>query len=96
MQVSEEAVIELKKALDEFEKPGAGIHIFSSQGCCGPSIQMDIAPQPGNNEIVVNLEGIDFFMPKDLSTQLETVTIDYASNGFRLQGLQKSGGSCCG
>ncbi|MDZ7739712.1 MAG: hypothetical protein U5K32_11735 [Bacteroidales bacterium] len=59
--MSEQAAIELKKVLDGFEKPGAGIHIFNAQGCCGPSIQMDIAMQPSNNEVVVDLEGIDFF-----------------------------------
>lgn len=96
MKVTEEAQIELKKALDSFNKPGAGIHIFSTQGCCGPSIQMDIATQVEEGETVISLEGIDFFVPKELLLQLENVTIEYGRNGFRLNGLQKSGGGCCG
>lgn len=95
MKVTEEAQIELKKALDSFNKPGAGIHIFSTQGCCGPSIQMDIATQVGNGETVISFEGIDFFVPKDLLPLLENITIEYGQHGFRLKGLQKSGGSCC-
>jgi len=95
MKVSEQASSELKKALDSFEIPGAGIHIFNAQGCCGPSIQMDIAPQPANNEIAVNIDGIDFFVDQELLNTLASVTIDFGANGFRLNGLQKSGG-CCG
>jgi Fe-S cluster assembly iron-binding protein IscA len=95
MNITEQASTELKKVLNNFESPGAGIHIYNAQGCCGPSIQMDIANQPANNEIVVNLEGIDFFVDKELLKTLAAVTIDFGSNGFRLNGLQKSGG-CCG
>ena len=96
MKVSEQAAIELKKALDGFENPGAGIHIFSAQGCCGPSIQMDIATQPGANETVVSLENIDFFVGKDLLETLSTVTIEYGPNGFKLNGLQRTNSGCCG
>lgn len=96
MQLTEEAQKELKKALDGFGKPAAGVHLHSTQGCCGPSIQMDIAAQVGNEEISISIDGIDFFIPKDLLSQLENVAIEYGVNGFRLKGLQKSGGSCCG
>lgn len=96
MKVTEQAQLELKKALEGFNKPGAGIHIYSAKGCCGPSIQMDIVTQVGNGETVISLEGIDFFVHNDLLPQLENVTIEYGGNGFRLIGLQKSGSGCCG
>lgn len=96
MKVTEEAQKELKKALEHFNKQGAGIHIFKTQGCCGPSIHMDIATQVGKGETVISLGGIDFFISKDLLPQLENVTIEYSQNAFRLEGLQKNGGSCCG
>lgn len=95
MNITEQASNELKKALNKFETPGAGIHIYNAKGCCGPSLQMDIATQPAINEMVVNLEGIDFFMDKELFHILSTVTIDFGANGFRLNGLQRKGG-CCG
>jgi Fe-S cluster assembly iron-binding protein IscA len=95
MNITEQAAKELKKALDEFDKPGAGIHIYNGKGCCGPSIQMDIANHPESNDTVVSLEHVDFFVEKDLLTTLATVTIDYSSSGFRLNGLKRSGG-CCG
>lgn len=93
MKITEEAQKELKKALHEFNKPGAGVHVFNTQGCCGPSIQMDIATQVGNGESVISLEGIDFYVPNDLLPQLENITIEYGWNGFRLKGLQKNSGS---
>ncbi len=96
MQITEQAQIELRKALDGFNKPGAGVHIYSTQGCCGPSIQMEVATQAGSGETVISLEGIDFFVPNDLLPQLENITIEYGWNGFRLMGLQKNGVSCCG
>ena len=96
MKITEQAQIELKKALDSFDKPGSGIHVFSTQGCCGPSIQMDIATQIGNGETAISLEGIDFFVANDLMPKLAEVTIEFGSNGFRLTGLKKESSSCCG
>lgn len=96
MKITEQAQTELKKALDDFNQPGAGIRMFSTQGCCGPSIQMDITTHVGNNETLISLQGIDFFVTNDLLPQMEDITIEYGSNGFRLKGLQKSGSGCCG
>lgn len=96
MNISEQAAIELKKVLDDFDKPGSGIHIFTTEGCCGPSIQMDIARQAGNNETVVTMGNIDFFIEKNLLPTLEGVTIEHTSNGFRLAGLKKNSSGCCG
>ena len=94
MNITEQASAELKKTLVSFNKPGAGIHIFSSQGCCGPSIQMDITTQVGTAETSISMQGIDLFVANDLLTTLEDVTIEYNSNGFLLAGLKKSGGCC--
>ena len=94
MNITEQAANELKKTLAGFEKPGAGIHIFSTQGCCGPSIQMDLATHIGSNETAMSLEEIDFFVANDLMPTLESVTIEYGSYGFRLEGLEKTGGCC--
>lgn len=94
MNITIQAALELKKALDEFDKPGSGIHIYNGKGCCGPSIQMDIATHPEINDTVVNLEHVDFFVEKDLFTTLATVTIDYGSNGFWFDGLKRSSGCC--
>lgn len=95
MKITEQAQVELKKALESFDKPGAGIHIYSAQGCCGPSIQMDIALQVGNGEKVYNIDTIDFFVTDALFAEMENVTIDYTPQGFRINGLKRSSKGCC-
>jgi Fe-S cluster assembly iron-binding protein IscA len=94
MNVTDDAANELKKILDEFNKEGAGVRIFSTQGCCGPSIQLDIVPQPGSEDTIVSIGNIDFFIEKSLVPTLSSVTLDYGVNGFRLNGLVRSGGCC--
>ena len=96
MKITEQAQVELKKALYSFNKPGAGIRVFSTQGCCGPSIRMDVAMHITVGETVINLEGIEFFVANDLLTKMADVTIEYGWNNFHLTGLQKSSSGCCG
>ena len=96
MNITVQAANELKKVLDNFGKEGAGIRIFSARGCCGPSVQMDVAQQIANGETNVFLDGIDFFVANELLSELTDVTVDFGPNGFRLTGLKKSGSSCCG
>ena len=96
MKITDQAATELKKIVCEFDKPETGVRIFNTTGCCGPSIQMDIAPHIGNEETLISIQDIEFFIANELISQLEDVTIEYGSNGFHLVGLQKSGGSCCG
>jgi len=94
MNITDDAANELKKILVEFNKEGAGVRIFSTQGCCGPTIQMDIVPQPGKEDTIVSIGNIDFFIEKSLVSTLSSVTLDYGVNGFRLNGLVRSGGCC--
>lgn len=94
MNITEQAQVELKKALNGFNKPGAGVRIFSAQECCGPSIQMDITTHVENGETMISQDGIDFFVTNDLLTKFLEVTIEYGSNGFRLSGMKKSSGCC--
>jgi Fe-S cluster assembly iron-binding protein IscA len=96
MKITEQAKVELKNALASFDKPGAGIRIYSTQGCCGPSIQMDLSTQVEQNETQISMEDLDFYIANDLLPTLEGVTIDYGYNGFRISGLEKNGGGCCG
>ncbi len=95
MKISEQAQTELNKALYNFNKPGAGIHLFSTQGCCGPSIQMEISAHIGVGETLINQDGIGFFVASDILSTLANVTIEFGANGFRLTGIKKSNSSCC-
>ena len=94
MKITEQAANEFKKAIEEFDSPGAGIRIFNGRSCCGPTIQMDLSNKPAKNEVVLNIEEIDFFLEKDLLETLSPVTIEFGAGGFRFTGFKRSG-SCC-
>lgn len=96
MKITEQAQVELKKALYNFNKPGAGIRVFSAQGCCGPSIQMDLTAHIGEGETLLTQDEIGFFVNSDLLPTLAEVTIEYGANGFRLTGMKKASSGCCG
>ena len=95
MKITKHAQEELKKALYNFNKPGAGIHIFTAQGCCGPSIRMDLSARIGAGETLLTQDGIGFFVTGDVLSKLAEVTIEYSANGFRLTGMKKASSGCC-
>ncbi len=94
MKVTQKAIEELSKALEQVENPASGIRVFSEQGCCGPGIQMVIAERAsaGDKEIVI--DNVNFFVDKEAEKMLEGVTVDFGPNGFKLDGLKRNG-SCC-
>lgn len=94
MKLTTQAQEEIKKALISFNTPGGGIHLYNTQGCCGPTVQMELSTNTRNNETVVNIDGIDFFIPNDLLPTIADVTVEYSANGFRFNGLKK-GSNCC-
>ena len=94
MNITKDAQEVLKESLKDFNKPSAAIHVFSTQGCCGPSIQMDISTQIQTDETAVSIDGVDFYVEKNLLPTLDNVTIAYGQNGFYMQGLAKKGGCC--
>jgi hypothetical protein len=57
---------------------------------------MDITTHVGNGETALMVDGIDFFVSDDLLPAMADITIEYGSNGFRLNGLKKNSGGCCG
>lgn len=95
MNVTEQATAQLKKVLVNYGQEGAGIRIFTSKGCCGPSIQMDVVKQPASNQTVLHIDNIDFFVDNDLLETLTTVTFEFGTRGFRLNGLPKVSDGCC-
>ncbi len=72
-----------------------GIRIFTQQGCCGPALQMSVVEKPAVGDLQQKIDSVNFFMDDQARDMLTGVTIDYGTNGFKLEGLKKSGG-CCG
>lgn len=96
MNATPKAIDELKKALENEQNPMRGIRIFTQQGCCGPSLQMSVAENATTGDKVITIEEVNFFIAAPAAEMLESVTIDYGPNGFRLDGMQRSAGGCCG
>lgn len=95
MKLSVKAKEELLKVLETLDEDMKGIRIYSTQGCCGPSIQMDVASAPKPGETATNIDGLDFYIENSLAETLAEVTLDHNGFGFLMNGLKKSG-SCCG
>ena len=95
MNASPKALEELKKVLNSEEVPAAGIRIFTQQGCCGPALQMSVAEKPSTGELQFSIDSVNFYIEESAVDMLSGVTLDYSSNGFKLNGMKQSGG-CCG
>ncbi|MDZ7634374.1 MAG: iron-sulfur cluster biosynthesis family protein [Bacteroidales bacterium] len=96
MNATQLAIDELKKVLNSEETPESGIRIFSQQGCCGPALQLTVTENGTSGDNVVTIDSVNFYIAPDAVTMLEGVTLDFGSNGFRLEGLRRAGGGCCG
>ncbi len=94
MKVTSKAIEQLNKALDNLENPKSGIRVFSQEGCCGPGIQMVVADHASPGDKVITIEKVNFFVDNEAGKMLEGVTLDYGTNGFKLDGLKRNG-SCC-
>lgn len=94
MKVTEQAIERLKIAIEQYNIPGCGVRLFTSSGCCGPALQMDIVNQLSAGDKMVSIHDIDFFVEPQADEMLAEVTIDFRENGFKLDGLKKSGGCC--
>jgi Fe-S cluster assembly iron-binding protein IscA len=95
LRVSDHAAEKFREIIESMEDRPAGVRIYNSGGCCGSSVQMELAngPQPG--EVQLDIEEIPFFVAADFMPELDQVTIDFSDGGFRLLGYNRSEG-CCG
>jgi Fe-S cluster assembly iron-binding protein IscA len=94
--VSESAAEKFKEIIDSMEERPAGVRIFNAAGCCGSSVQMELAADLQPGEVQIHIEEVPFFVASDFLPELNPVTIDFADGGFRLLGFQRSGGCGCG
>jgi Fe-S cluster assembly iron-binding protein IscA len=83
MKLTENALLQFKKMIEENENHSSGVRFFTFQGCCSPSLQMEIAPSPKENDVVVTMGDVDFFVTPDADNILSTLTIDFSDGTFR-------------
>lgn len=83
MKVSENALTQFKKMIEENGNLKSGIRFFTVQGCCSPRLQMDVAPSPKTDDTVIKMGEVDFFVTPDAEKILSDFTIDYHGGSFR-------------
>jgi Fe-S cluster assembly iron-binding protein IscA len=94
-RVSDNAAEKFREIIDSMEERPAGVRIYNSAGCCGSSIQMELAESIRPGEMQIDMADVPFFVAMDLLPDLSPVTIDFSDGGFRLLGYNRSEG-CCG
>ena len=100
MEITNAAIETLKKVIKE-EGKGSCLRIFMTEGCCGPSLAMDLAPKPDKDDAEIVKNDFKFYVHKDAAPQLEKATIDCdAEGGITVKGLpahsHECGGGDCG
>ncbi|MDO8747388.1 MAG: iron-sulfur cluster assembly accessory protein [Thermodesulfovibrionales bacterium] len=91
--ITDVAAEKAKQILTTEGKADWGLRVYTAGGgCCGPSYGMDIDEKPGDNDDVVEKNGIKVFVDKDTSKKLEGMNIDFIDDGEK-QGFVITGGS---
>lgn len=94
MNATPQALEALKNALKTEENPQTGVRIFTQQDCCGPSLQMSVVEKPFTGDLQLAIDSVNFFIEEPAIDMLAGVTLDYGNNGFKLNGMKRSGGCC--
>lgn len=93
MKFTENAINQLKKIIENSENPKSAIRFYTTQGCCSPTLQMELAENPTKDDVVTNIENIDFFVTTQADEILSNITLDYSNGTFRTSNDKKGG--CC-
>lgn len=94
MHITKNALEEFKNILCNSKDNMSGIRIFTQQGCCGPRINMSLAEKSINDDKVILIDSVTFYIENSAEKMLSDVTIDHVENGFILKGLENKGGCC--
>lgn len=99
MNFTENALNQFKKLIYENENknPTLGIRFFTVQGCCSPSLQMELAKNQNQDDKVHQIDDVTFFVTPEAEQILSEITIDYSNNSFRSikNGNKPAANKCC-
>ena len=95
MDISDQAVNEFKRIIEE-EKQGSAIKIFQSDGgCCGPSFGLGLTDKGEEGDELFEKNGLKVYIDKKSAQDLEGATIDFINDGVQ-EGFIISGKNSCG
>lgn len=99
VKISESAVQELNKLLEQQEKSGCGLRIFTAGvSCSGPQYSLSFDDKPKEGDEVIDCSGISVFLDSKTKEELEEAEVDYIKSeygeGFVVNNSNATGG--CG
>ncbi|MDD5208310.1 MAG: iron-sulfur cluster biosynthesis family protein [Elusimicrobiales bacterium] len=97
MEIKDAAIEKLKAIIKEHKK-GACLRVFMTEGCCGPSVAMDLVEKPGKDDLEVLKKDLKLYVHKDAQLHLAKAVIDCGEDGeIVVTGLPDPEGGCgCG
>ena len=90
MEIKDAAIEKFKEIL---KHAGKGcLRIFAAEGCCGPSLAMDLVPGPEKDDAEIEKNGLKLYVHKDAAAMLEKAVIDCDADGeISVKGLPEHG-----
>ncbi|HBA61640.1 MAG TPA: hypothetical protein DCZ92_12665 [Elusimicrobia bacterium] len=80
MEIKNAAVEKLKEIM-KGRKAGACLRLSMAEGCCGPSLAMDIVEKPEKGDAEFEKNGLKLYIHKDAEIVLAKAVIDCDKNG---------------
>lgn len=94
MEIKDAAAEKLKALLKESGKTGF-LRVFVTEGCCGPSIGMDLAEQPADGDLEVSNRDFKIYIDKSAAPLVEKAVLDCDDQGdVIMKNLPKPEGNC--
>ncbi|MDP2866876.1 MAG: iron-sulfur cluster biosynthesis family protein [Elusimicrobiota bacterium] len=94
MEIKDAAIEKLKVIIKEHKK-GACLRVFMAEGCCGPSVAMDLVEKPEKDDLEVVKKDLKLYVHKDAQPHLAKAVIDCGADGeIVVTGLPGPEGGC--
>ncbi len=94
MEIKDAAAEKLKQVIKESGKAGF-LRAFLTQGCCGPSIGMDLVEKPEEGDLEVSNKDFKVYVAREAAKMVEKAVLDLDEQGdVVMTNLPKPEGSC--
>ena len=95
MEITYAAIKKLTKVIEHVKK-GACLRVLMTEGCCGPTVAMDLVDTPDKDDQEIIKKDFRFYVHKDAMPHLAKATVDCDKDGeIVITGLPEHDGGCC-
>ena len=101
VNLTDNAVANIKRLQTEFDMPGFGLRFgLSGGGCSGYNYVLELAEEPAKDDNVFDFDGVQVFLHPDHVEKLQNATIDWVDSimesGFQIDNPQAKRPCGCG